>query len=123
MIDEAIGTRVCVHLNLTTKRWVVATKPKGTILGYADEVTLTDVTFKVSEAQRQYCLRKNGRWVHAWALGTLEAVGPADVVGTEQITYNPFRAPTFHVVGQERPVHDAKRVHFKAQHGYLLETA
>ena len=103
---------------------MIATKPKGTILGYADELTLRDVTFKVSEAQRQYCITKGARWVHAWALGTLESLDPITVAGLDQVTYNPFRAPTFHVVGQERPIHTAKRVHFNwDQRGYLLEEA
>ena len=99
----------------------MASKPKGQLLGYADELTLSDVTFKVSEAQRQYCIRNNGRWVHAWALGTLEAIGSADIDGAAQITYNPFRAPSFHVVGQERPVYEAERVHFRDRYCYLLE--
>lgn len=115
-----VGDVVSVHLNLTTNRWVVAPKPKGKVLGYADAVTLEDVTFRVYERQRQYCLDKGARWVHAYAIGTLVATSPVDVDGWTQVTYNPFRAPTFHVVSHEWPIVAHRgTVHFVDRYGYL----
>lgn len=117
-IAALVGQQVTVHLNLTTKQWVIATKPKGKKIGAVTTVTLKDVTFKVSEAQRQYCINHNGRWVHAWAIGTLVSYDDEPDTSGEQITYNPFRAPTFHVAATGEPVHHAPLLHFVAQHAY-----
>lgn len=114
-----IGQLVSVHLNLTRGDFVIAPKPKGPVLAYTESVTLTEVTFKISEAQRQYCVNKNGRWVHAFALGRLESLEPIETEGLLQITYNPFRAPTFHVVGQERPVTEAEQITFQDRYGWI----
>lgn len=122
-LELPIGARVSVHLNRTTKRWVIADKPRGRVRGHARDVTLEDVTFRVSEVQRRYCVAKRGRWVHAWALGTLVAVDSApDLAGTTPVTYNPFVAPTFHVVGKEQPVQAATRAHFVDEHVFASET-
>lgn len=122
MTEDLIGQRVSVHLNLTRGDYVIALKPKSKVLAYAASVILTDVTFKVSEAQRQYCIARNGRWVHAFALGTLENVGTTfDTGGLLRITYNPFRAPTFHVHNQEWPVYGARRVVFTGRYCYASE--
>jgi hypothetical protein len=119
-----IGDRVCVHLNLTTGRYVIADKPKGKKRADATSVTLEDVTFKVYETQRQYSVRKSARFVHAYAMGRLVAIdAPEETSGLLQVTYNPFRAPTFHITGQERPVYTAGRVYFANKYGYIAPSS
>jgi hypothetical protein len=119
---ELIGRRVCLHLNLTTGRYTLADKPKGKKLADVTTAELTDVELRVYETQRRYCVDKGARFVHAYAIGVLEAIdGPVDKAGLLEVTYNPFRAPTFHVTGQERPVHHAARIRFADKHGYSSE--
>lgn len=91
-----IGERVRVHLNLTRGCFVICDPRTGKLQRYCTDVTLRDVTFKVSEKQRQWTIAKNMRQVHAWAIGTVTAIDSTpDVTQHEIVTYNPFRAPTF----------------------------
>jgi hypothetical protein len=94
------GERCSVHYNLRRGDYVLAAKPKGKVDGYAPAVLLRGVTFKVSEASRQACIRAGQRQVHAWALGTLVATltatdAPDPRSGAIRCTFNPFRGPTF----------------------------
>ena len=127
----AIGTRVRVHRNLTRGDWVVCTDTsKRTILGYVDDVVLTDVTFRVSEAARTRVVRTGHREVHAQAVGTLESWNTSTALNDPvlpccqrdaadcdcaTLTYNPHRCGSFTVDGQ--PVQRAQRVHFHGAHG------
>ncbi len=117
------GERCSVHYNLRKGDYVIAPKPKGKVDAYAPAVLLRDVTFKVSEASRQACIRAGQRQVHAWCLGTLQAkVGACPVPdGAVEVTYNPFRAPTFHRVDTGAPVeHYSGTVLLVGAHCYLL---
>jgi hypothetical protein len=115
-----IGERVAVHLNLRTGRFTIAAKCGGNKMADADTVTLEQVTFKVYETTRQYTIRHNRRRVHAYAVGTLVAIDAReDTRELEQVTYNPFRAPTFTSRRDGRPVHNADRVHFADRVGHL----
>jgi hypothetical protein len=71
---ELIGRRVCLHLNLTTGRYTLAEKPKGKKLADVVTAELSDVELRVYETQRRYCIDKGARFVHAYAIGVLEAV-------------------------------------------------
>lgn len=116
---DLIGTPVCVHLNLSKGCFVIADKPKGKILAYVDTVTLSDVTFKISEAQRQYCITKQGRWVHAFALGTLVAVNaPVSPEESVKVTYNPFRAAGFHRADTGEQVEKVLSLTFADRHAF-----
>lgn len=117
-----IGTLVRVHVNLTRGDFTLcAPKSPYKKIGSAHDVTITDVTFKVSEKGRQYCITKQGRWVHAWAFGTLAALDTdPDVTDVERVTYNPFRAPTF-TLTDGTPVHTAPAVAFVGRYGYLTK--
>jgi hypothetical protein len=55
-------------------------------------VTLSDVTFAVSQAGRERVLREGRKNVHAFVVGTLETPRPIDGVA---VAYNPRRAPGF----------------------------
>ncbi len=117
-----LGSLVRVHVNLTRGDFTIcAPKSPYKKLGSASDVTLVDVTFKVSEKGRQYCVDKQGRWVHAWAFGTLAAFdSDPDLDGVERVTYNPFRAPTF-TLADGSPVHTAPAVSFAGRYGYLTK--
>lgn len=110
--------RVRVHLNLTRGCFVISDARTKRLIRYANDVTLRDVTFKVSEKQRQWTIAKQMRQVHAWAFGTLAAIdsGP-DITWHGVVTYNPFRAPTF-TRPDGTPVLEASEVTFVDKKGW-----
>lgn len=117
----APGTRVAVYMNLRTKLWsvcaVAGTRGRGKLIGHAADVTLTDCTFVVSEAQRQWTIRKAQRQVHAWIIGTWAGSGGGKKTQPSlpyaRVTYNPYRAAHFHIAGNvDAKVETAARVHF-----------
>jgi hypothetical protein len=125
--------RVTVHYNLTRGDWVIcAYKSKasrGKVIAYADAVTLTDCRMQVCESTRDRiveALPEKKRSVHAWVEGTWsgETSGHAPAIPghARRFTYNPYRAPYFHVAGDvtER-VESASVAYFTAEGGAWYE--
>jgi hypothetical protein len=113
-----IGERVRVHLNLTRGCFVICDPRTKRLIRYCTDVTLRDVEFKVSEAQRLWTVRHNARQVHAWAFGTVTAIDSSpDVMWHRAVTYNPFRAPTF-TRPDGTPVLTASEVTFTERKGW-----
>ncbi len=117
---NVIGTRVRVHLNLHRGDFSISDPRTGNVLRSCTDVTLADVTFKVSETTRQRITRTGRRRVHAWAVGTLVAIDSAPSTEGTRITYNPYRAPTF-TTSDGTPVHNADTVAFVNRYGYVKE--
>ncbi|MDX3100502.1 hypothetical protein [Nonomuraea angiospora] len=122
------GERMKVHWNLHEHAWTLTAlsgPDKGHVVAYVDNITLSNVTFKVSEAGRRRSLRLGHRTVHAHVVGIVVSIDDqADVHGMTKITYNPAadRAPTFET-SDGSPVHWAPLVLFardprKPEHGY-----
>jgi hypothetical protein len=122
------GERIKVHWSLHRHAWAMTAlsgPDKGRVVAYVDNITLSNVTFKVSEPGRRRSLRLGHRTVHAHVVGIVESIDDqVDVNGMTKITYNPAadRAPTFETSGG-RPVLWAPLVLFardprKPVHGY-----
>jgi len=128
------GQRVRVHYNLTTcpppgsgrtmkpgatcfvvktnqgGRWLVADTVKS--------VLLEDVTFKVSDAGVDRIRSTRSRSVIAWLEGT--AVDPnaaavrkqtGNFDNWDEVSFNPFKARTFYLVDDRKPIHGADFVY------------
>ena len=70
---------------------------KGRVIGHADEVVLTDVAFKVSQAGRERVLKEQRKNVHAYVIGNY-----ADIYNIklkpgswEEVRYNPYTTNCF----------------------------
>jgi hypothetical protein len=112
---QARGKEVFVYRNLHQNCWSVKSKETGRIIAHADEVILSDVDYKVSQAGRERVLREKSKNVHAGLQGTLvnfDPIGgkmptyPAATFSTDpsvkpepgapiNITYNPYKYQTF----------------------------
>ena len=88
-----IGCRVDVYRNLQRECWSV--RYKGRVVLHCTTLTLTAVTFKVSEAGRQRVLLERQKNVHAVVRGTLVTYGGRRGLGTQRVTYNPYRRGCF----------------------------
>jgi hypothetical protein len=104
--------RVRVYYNLHKHTFSIQHKVDGRWLvrDYADEVTLKDVTFKVSEAGRKRVIEEGRKNVHAFVIGTLVDDIPETPV---QATYNPYRFASFVEKETEAPVHAAAYARLK----------
>jgi len=126
---------VFVYYNLTKKCWSIRAEDgphKGRVIAHADEVLLSDCTFKVSEAGRQRVLATRCKNVHAGIRGTLNAYAGmlhslsklADAEFDEPatfVTYNPYKYETFVTVSWHRPVHAASTVYLTNQRQVLAQ--
>lgn len=95
--------KVKVYFNLHRKMWsVLSMTPKGWRLAFHErELTLQDVTFKVSEAGRQRVIREKRKNVHAFAIGTLiEPLQSGFEATLVPVSYNPYKAGTFMCEGK-----------------------
>jgi hypothetical protein len=104
--------RVKVYFNLKTHLWSIVAlegEKKNLVIDHQSTVTITNCSFKVSEASRQQVLIKKCRSVHAWIIGTLsDTTAPcADAV---DFTYNPYRAATFTRRDNSEPIMNADTV-------------
>ena len=116
--------KVFVYRNLHQQCWSVKSRETGRGIAHADEVELSNVEFKVSQAGRDRVLREKSKNVHAGLVGTLvdfdpiggkmptypaasfssdasQKPGKADPVS---ITYNPYKYSHFVVRHNEQPV-------------------
>ena len=93
-LDDFIGAVVSVAFNRHKKLWSI--RKGGRVVGYTEELLLSNATFTVSEAGRRKAIETGKRNVHAFVRGTLLNVNTAphwpDFI---PITYNPFRSSRF----------------------------
>lgn len=96
--------KVFVYFNLHRKCFSVKALEginKGRVIDHSNFVALDNVTFKVSESGRQRVLREQRKNVHAGVVGTLVA---AYKVGSERVTYNPYKGSNFILCGTGDPI-------------------
>lgn len=89
--------KVFVYFNLHRKCWSVKAlegERKGRVIRHAQELTLRDVTFKVSEAGRQRVLKEQRKNVHAGVVGYL--CDPIPRESWERVSYNPYTSSQFY---------------------------
>ena len=106
-----VGQRVFVYYNLRSHLWSVKalTGPnKGLVIAHCRDLTLSNVTPRISEAGRQRVLRDKQKNVHAGLVGHWEAL-EYPYVHTASITYNPYRAATFTYKGDCEAYSGSKR--------------
>lgn len=108
------GQKVRVYRNLHKQGIVYSVQdPRtGLVLGYSEEILLSNVTFKVSEYGRARVLRTKKKNVHAFVEGTLRGFQIADLsfsefMQMEKVAYNPYKYTTFVHKETETPVHNA----------------
>ena len=89
--------RVRVYYNLHKKCLSVLCKQENgwRLWLYANEISLLNVNFKVSEAGRQRVLREKKRNVHTFVEGDWSCLSSWSVFATKQVSYNPYKGASF----------------------------
>ena len=108
-------TRVRCYFNLHKRLFSVQTKTdKGwRVWRHLDDVCLTNVVFKVSEAGRQRVIREHKKNVHAFIEGDLHGNCGFNPSGeSHEITYNPYKHPQFYSKNENSylPITKAKAI-------------
>ena len=89
------GQRIFVYFNLHKKCFSVKDVRTGLVVAHTDEISMRDVTFKVSESGRQRVLSEKRKNVHAGVLGEYWE-GGWGTIGFNTVTYNPYKAGHFY---------------------------
>lgn len=92
--------KVYVYRNLHKDCWSVKAlegEHKGRVIYHAQNVTLSDCTFKVSKAGRERVLRERRKNVHAGVVGQLGRINvPLSYMPQmTAVTYNPYKYESF----------------------------
>jgi hypothetical protein len=114
------GQRVRVHVNLHNGLIAVADPSTRTVLGYAHDITLAGVTFRVPPGGLAATRTAKCRRVFAYAAGQVTSIDAhPDLAGRPKIslTGNPFTDDAFMCGGQ--PVRAAAEVTFADRAGWL----
>jgi len=110
--------RAIVYKNLNRGDWSIATPAgksglgRGKVVGHGTSLAIADPVFVVQESGRLRVIAKRCREVHAWIVGDITDSVPAG--NGRQITFNPYRAPTFTFRDSGEPVTAASHIEFRA---------
>ena len=116
--------RVFVYYNLHRKVFSVKALEglnKGRVIAHTNELTLSDVTFRVSQAGRARVLKEQRKNVHAGIVGTWD--GSVDAVIRDSsdiaVTYNPYKYSTFVYQDGEYPIFTAASAYLTNRRIYV----
>jgi hypothetical protein len=122
--NDIVGERVKVYRNLHKKGVVYSIKGRDRktetekVLGYADDILLQNIEFRVQEGGRLKVLATGEKKVHAFAVGDVVSVDEAEIARMvkhlaasegpwEQIRYNPKTLTTFVRAADSAPIFEA----------------
>ena len=106
------GQRVSVHMNL--HKGCFSIKQAGLVVAHADEVFLTNASFRVQQAGWRRALAEGQRNVHALVYGTL--VEALDQECGRRVRYHPFETNgSFVYADTGAPVAAAPEAHLTAR--------
>ena len=119
------GQVVEVFYNLREAKWSVRDKATRLVLGHADNVTLANCEFKVSDKGRERVRREKQKHVHAVVVGEFVESGK-DEDFFYAATYNPYTHERFHLVMKPsgkfiREIHKANLVNFDSNRRVHVE--
>lgn len=117
------------HLHLPRfsagERNCISVKDKGQRVRYVSDISMKDVTFFVSAAGRERCLRTGVRNVHAWVIGERVNEGinsdPVFLHNYRRAIYDPWKGDSFVWADTLTPVHRAATVYLSGKNVYILE--
>lgn len=130
--------QVKVYWNLHKN--IFSIQHNGIVIGYAQNIVLRDVKFKVSQAGREKVLREKRKNVHAFVVGELVSIAaesfqatskfdlqscivdifPQSTVECVGVTYNPFKYESFVKVGDSSPIFAADKVRLDHRKIFLV---
>lgn len=114
--DTDVTTKAFIYFNLHKKLFSVRDARSRLVVAHADEATVEDAVFSVSQAGRERVLRERSKNVHAGVRGTASLRG-GPVRGWTRVTYNPYKYRTFVRASDEAPLAGAREVRLRLENG------
>ena len=105
-IDYSAPVKVYWNLH----RYCYSIQQRGLVVAHAQDVTLQNAAFKVSEAGRQRVLREGRKNVHAFVTGYLTDESASESC-IERVIYNPHRFTSFVLFLSKEKVEAASVAH------------
>ncbi len=113
--------RVRVYKNLhkdtfSIKDWESKSATYNKVVGYSQNIALTNATFIVSQKGRERVLQEQTKNVHAYVQGDYlpfesEWLYWADLdLNWEQVSYNPYKSDTFFTLKGNQPITSSAKV-------------
>lgn len=102
--------KVFIYWNLHKNCWSIKNTKTNKVIAHADQVSVKNVTFKVSEAGRQRVLKEKRKNVHAGVAGELVSYvarggqRASKLPNLKAVSYNPYRGPSFYLKASEKPI-------------------
>lgn len=87
-VENPVGMRVYAYRNLH-KNCISLMDSRGRVLKHVDAVLLSDCEFRVRKAGYEKVQRTGQRNVHAFVIGTVEAIKNFQVYVGQEVRYNP----------------------------------
>lgn len=104
-VEGLEGLRVRVYRNLNQKCFSVRCMKTNRVIAHVQKIFLENITFPVSETQRQKVLESKQKNVHAFIQGFISK--PKRIKKETRISYDPYRHPFFFKVSSETEVGSA----------------
>lgn len=113
-----MSARVQVYRNLNKGGYSIRCAKTRKVIGYAAEVTLVDVAFKVMPSGQARARSDKQRNVHAWAEGTIssDSVRPG-----LRVSYNPFTDAGFVIRASGQAITSARALVLNTSGAFLKE--
>lgn len=105
--------KVFVYYNLHKKTFSIKSlegDKKGRVIEYSNQLILSNVAFKVSEAGRLRVLKEKRKNVHAGIIGEWNPEQEIEVNYGRGITYDPYKYSTFVFEDTKEPVYGMNKV-------------
>lgn len=83
---------------------------KWKVVEHTNEISIHNAKFKVSEAGRQRVLKEKRKNVHAKIIGERWPFIPKSFVYRDEVSYDPYKGPSFMVLKEDKPIDWAKYV-------------
>lgn len=121
------GQLVEVYFNLHKHVFSIRDRKTKLVLAHANQVSLDNVTFHVSETGRQRTLQTKQKCVHALLIGTFvdATPHPTKIQAFQPAYYNPYQTETFIDAQTATPLLHAATVYCEQKRVYyqpILET-
>lgn len=133
--NDIVGKRVKLYRNLHKKGVVYSLSGRDgnrdRVLGYADDILLQNVEFRVQEAGRLKVLATGKKTVHAFVVGDVVSVDKGEIARTvenlaasegpwEQVRYNPKTLITFVRAADLAPIFEARHARASGNGVYAI---
>jgi len=111
-----VGKKVQVYFNLHKKCYSVRDKKTRLVIAHVNNISLVDVSFKVSEKGRQRVLAEKRKNVHAFVEGVVVGFNVFEKP-MRSVVYNPYKGANFMLRSSNKAILEASKCYMLVTKG------